>query len=79
MAWQDDWHNPHDLPKVLRDMEQEKVDNGNGGFIATLAMVVVVSFVVCVTLSGCAVSISFQPATWKPAQTEAVTKSKATE
>lgn len=79
MAWQDDWHNPHDLPKIIRDMErQDKMDSGLKGFFLALAMV----GVVCVTilsLGGCAVSLSFQPATWKPAQTEAVTKSKAVE
>lgn len=80
MAWQDDWHNPHDLPKVLRDMErQNQVDNGLFGFFFSALVMVCIVCAVCLAISGCAVSLSFQPATWKPAQTEAVTKSKAVE
>lgn len=67
-----------DWPKIVRDMRAERRrEDGDWGLLVSCAIVALVVAVGCV-LAGCAVSVSFQPATWQPAsgKTQAETKAR---
>lgn len=72
--------NDNGFPKVVRDMEDEsrarRREEGGWGLLVTCAMVAAVVAVGCV-LAGCAVSLSFQPATWQPASGKAQSETRA--
>lgn len=75
MGWQDrdEW------PKVVEDMREERRarrEEGGWGLLVTCGMVALVVAVGCV-LAGCAVSLSFQPASWSPANGKAQAETRA--
>lgn len=65
------------MPRVLRQMDKRQRDGDSlWGLFVTCCMVAVAAFVV-VSLSGCAVSLSFQPASWQPAVSKAQSETLA--